>query len=277
MKFRQRFFDPNSLWMLSPEQTAGIFNRISQDVTPDAPLSPVVDVDDDDEAGEEPPYELENGLAIIALAGVVVRSASETECEYFGLCSMEEVAEAITHANANPDVSAILLNIDSPGGEACGTPEIAELVANSVKPVCAFTSGMMASAAYYIGSQADLVLASKSAVVGSIGTIMTTYDFTGYLAKLGIKPTVFTDSALKGAGHQAQALTKEQSDYLQGIVDQIGAEFRATVKAARGDVADSTMQGQIFIGASAKAALLIDEISDLNRAKQSALDLVTIK
>ena len=273
MNFRQRFFDPHSLWMISPEHLVDLMRKATMDASAPAPfpLSDASDTGDDD--ADESAYEVENGVAIIEISGVIVRTAEEDECEYFGLCSLETVADAINQANADPAVTAILLSIDSPGGEACGTPELADLVGISSKPVCAWTPGLMASAAYFIGSQADLVFASKSAMVGSIGTIMTTYDWTGYMAKLGIKPNVFTDSPLKASGHPGVEMTTEQRSYLQSMVDEIGAAFRSAVVAQRGAVPSEAMQGQIFIGASAQSVKLITGISNREEAIQQLLKI----
>lgn len=262
MNFTHRVFEPSTLWMISPEHLAFIAKKVQ-----------ALQFGNTEQSKKKPLYNVRDGVAVIDIAGTIVRTAEEWETEYFGLCSLEEKARAIDQANSDTGVSAILLSIDSPGGEACGTPEMSDLVAESKKPVAAWTGGMMASAAYYIGSQARYVSASKSAYVGSVGCVMTTYDWSGYLEQLGIKANVFTDSPLKAAGHPAKPLSKEQREYLQGLVDEIGGAFRAAVKAKRPGAEDSAMQGQVLLAPSARDAGLIDEIGTMGAAIRAAAAL----
>jgi ClpP class serine protease len=127
------------------------------------------DVDPEKPDCLNPIYTVEDGVAVILIRGVIVRECSAIEAQWFGLCSSSRISEAIEAAEADPAISGILLDIDSPGGECCGTPECADVVAACRKPVAAWSGGLMASAAYWIGSHSKYVTASRSASVGSIG------------------------------------------------------------------------------------------------------------
>ncbi len=82
-------------------------------------------------------------------------------------------------AASNPNIAAIVLQIDSPGGEVSGTQQLADVIKSVQKPVVAFVDGMMASAALWIGSAADEIIASTPQdIIGSIGTMMSFGDMT---------------------------------------------------------------------------------------------------
>ena len=102
----------------------------------------------------------------------------------------------VEHAPELRNQDAVILDIDSPGGTVAGTPELGAAVAalNGQKPVYAFSSGLMCSAAYWIASQAEAIYATPSARVGSIGVVQTVIDNSARLHAEGIK--VFGSDAL---------------------------------------------------------------------------------
>lgn len=252
MRILSRILDSRTLWLSEQSALLPIIHKAADGDREDDPQSPM--------PWDSPMYAVENGVAVISIRGVIVRECSALDAWYFGLCSSSRISEAIKAAEADPSIAGILLDIDSPGGECCGTPECADVVAACRKPVASWSGGLMASAAYYIGSHARYVTAAKSANVGSIGVICTTYDLSAYYARIGIKPEVFTDSPLKGTGHPDKPMTDDQRAYLQASVDQIGVSFRAAI-SARMPAKPEAMQGQCFIGAPAVAAGLIHEIT----------------
>ena len=112
---------------------------------------------------------IEDGIGVVSVSGPLIRRPDLFARVVMGAVDTEDVAAALSEAGASPAVRAVFLDIDSPGGTVAGTPELAGAVAslNARKPVYAFTSGMMASAAYWIASQATAVYATPSAQVGS--------------------------------------------------------------------------------------------------------------
>jgi ClpP class serine protease len=135
-----------------------------------------------------------------------------------GGTSSVDIRRNVRQAAANPDVSAILLAIDSPGGTVAGTDDLARDVkaARRSKPVWAFIEDLGASAAYWVASQADAVYAnSPTALVGSIGTVMTVYDESKAAESVGVRPLVFSTGPLKATGEPGVPVTEEQAGYLQ--------------------------------------------------------------
>ena len=210
--------------------------------------------------------DLGDGMAGVNIEGALLRRPSAVEQAFFGLTSTSELKETLLNLAADPKVSGVLLNIDSQGGSVGGTPEAANAVKelNKVKPVVAYSEGMTASAAYWIGSQARLFVAAPSAKIGSIGVYVPLIDQTEQFAKAGIKVDLVTNSegTFKGAGYPGTPVTKIQRANIQDQVDQIFAEFKGEVLAKRPNVPDSAMQGQIFLAAQAKKNHLIDFVGD---------------
>jgi len=175
--------------------------------------------------------------------------------------------ERMIHAVAADDtVEGVLLDIDSPGGFVNGTPELGDLVARlaKIKPVVSHTSGMAASAAYWIAAQAPTVIASRSAIVGSIGVYAALYDLAAYYAEMGVKVEVFTnkEATFKAAGLPGTSLSDEQRAHFQARVQRDFTEFKAAVNGPRPQVGPEAMRGQTFNGIEAKKLGLVDGVGD---------------
>lgn len=211
----------------------------------------------------------DDGVAIIPVEGVLARKPDVFEL-FSGVEDSQAVLEMVESAQRNPDVRGVLLNVDSPGGFLTGGPEIADAVkaTDKIKPVTTWVGGTMASLAYWIGSQASAVVASRSAIVGSIGVFTTHLDYSKFLEAHGVKVEVIKnkEADYKAAGVMGTALTTEQRSHIQDRIQASFREFRRAVTQARADVSDDVMKGQVFTGAEAKQAKLVDRIGDMNFA-----------
>ncbi|MBN8887580.1 MAG: S49 family peptidase [Rudaea sp.] len=112
-----------------------------------------------------------NGIAVVPIAGPIMRY-SNIFTEISGATSTQVLATDIRTALDDPTVTGIVLNIDSPGGDARGINEMSDVIhsARGTKPIVAYAGGTMASTAYWIGSAADTVVADDTALLGSIGS-----------------------------------------------------------------------------------------------------------
>ena len=116
--------------------------------------------------------EMRDGIAVLPVVGPLFRYAN-LFTQVSGASSYELLAKDFTQAVENPDVKAIVLNIDSPGGEVNGCAEFADMIheARGVKPIIAYASGDAASGAYWIAAAADEIVVSKTSALGSIGVV----------------------------------------------------------------------------------------------------------
>lgn len=214
-------------------------------------------------------YQVIDGVAVVPVAGVIAKRMN-LFAEISGGVSSELVGRDLRAAASDPTVKAILLHIDSPGGTVDGTQTLAQLVESvgAQKPVVAFADGMMASAAYWIGSAAGAVFAaSETTQVGSIGVVATHTDVSGAEAARGIKTTEISAGKYKRIASQYGPLTDEGKAAIQEQVDTLYTIFVNDVARHRGVAADAVLEhmadGRVFLGAEAQARGLVDGIASL--------------
>jgi len=212
-----------------------------------------------------PEVTVEEGVAVVRVDGALTRRPTFWQAIFDGLSS-ESLAASIEDLAVRDDVGAIVLRVDSPGGEASGMPEVAEAVrqAAAIKPVIAVADRMIASGAYYLASQATAVYAAgRDALVGSIGTVLLAYDYSEAFEQMGIKPVILSTGPFKATGAMGTELTDEQRDYLQGLVDETQQQFAAAVQAGRGltdEQLKTATDGRIFMPPEAERLGLIDGV-----------------
>jgi signal peptide peptidase SppA len=211
-----------------------------------------------------PLLSIEDGIATISIEGPILRKPSLFARVIMGATDSEEIGAAIREANDRTDIKAVMLNIDSPGGTVAGTPELANAVAslNEQKPVYAFSSGLMASAAYWIASQARAIYATPSAQVGSIGVVQAVVDDSAALDKEGIKVEVFSVGKYKAMGAPGNPLTNDQRELIQSNLAEIAGEFHAAVLAKGRAIPPDAMEGQTFSGRQAQRYNLAGMVPD---------------
>jgi len=217
----------------------------------------------------QPEMTIEDGIAIIPIKGIIGKGLGKLE-KVCGAVDTEDISANITAALDNPDVTAILLDVNSPGGVCNGTPECAQIIAdaNEQKPVMAYSDGEACSAAYWLASSAKAIYGSVSAEFGSVGVYLPWCDETEAYSKEGVKIELIknTGGDFKGAGYPGTALTPEQKAELQRGVDQIFAMFTGHIIDRRGPVNPNALRGQTFLSAEAKKMGLIDEVATFAQA-----------
>lgn len=218
------------------------------------------DEGDQCEKTNQEPEETKGGsVCIIQIRGVMMR-----DCKgwFPWATDTDEIEEMLSEAEADNNVSAIVLDIDSPGGCVNGTVELAELVAGMTKPMVAFVSGMAASAAYWVASSCDSVVIRKSANVGSVGVYSAVMDVTAMYEQLGVKTELFRSGENKAVGYPGTSLTDEQRAVIQGEIDRIGDQFRTHVVTYRPEIELEMLDGRCVAGEVAVATGFADEIAN---------------
>lgn len=204
-------------------------------------------------------------IAIVRLSGTLMKE----EASFTKSTSTVAARRAIRQAAADDGVSSILLYIDSPGGTAAGTKELADDVAaaNERKPVWSYIEDLGASAAYWVASQAEKVIANATGLVGSIGTYGVVYDMSGRAAQQGIKVHVVRAGKHKGDFTPGTEVTSEQLADYQRIIDQLNDHFVQGVSKGRRlseqrvrELAD----GRVHVGPAAVELNLIDAVKSLD-------------
>ena len=262
-------------WLIRPEMHSQISRIVQAHVDGTAHVEGIMDLVESD----KPEYCVMDGVAIIPVKGVIGQGVSQIE-KSSGMCDVNDVEDMLDLAMADESISAIMLDIDSPGGTVSGTPELASKISaiRETKPVISYANGMEASAAYWIGSQATASFASESATVGSIGVYLPILDSSRAMEMQGLKMELFKAGKFKGAGVQGTSLSDDQKAMFQSRVDHIHGMFKASVRDGRGrNIADEDMEGQDFIGSQAVDNGLVDGIATRKEVIEIAKKLAQIK
>lgn len=213
---------------------------------------------------------IEDGVGVVAIGGPMIRKADILSQILFNAVDTEEITAAVREAASRPDIEAVFLDIDSPGGTVTGTPELAQAVADAgkQKPIYAFSSGLMCSAAYWVASQAQAVYVTPSARVGSIGVIQPIFDESEALKNAGIKVEVFAAGKFKSIGVPGVPLTDSQRECIQSNISETAADFHAAVLARGRKIPAEAMEGQDFSGKQAQRMNLAGVVRDRAEAIQ---------
>lgn len=189
---------------------------------------------------------------------------------WFGrIAGMDDLRREISAAAGNDEVSAIVLDIDSPGGSVAGTQETGEAVAAAAarKPVVAVANSLAASAAYWIGAQASEFVVTPGSISGSIGVIAMHQNAARMLERIGLEVTLIRSGERKAEGHPFGPLNEVARESLQARVDAAAGEFYAAVAQGRKlgvkTVKDRFGSGATFTASEAVANGLADRQASL--------------
>jgi signal peptide peptidase SppA len=217
---------------------------------------------------ERTQYQMDGSTAIVSIDGVLGKKMN-LFTQISGGASTQLIEQDFQAAMDDPAVKSILMVIDSPGGTVDGTENLADAIyaaRGKGKPIVALGDGLMASAAYWIGSAADEVYASdKSAKIGSIGVVATHEDYSQMEHNAGVKVTEISAGKYKRIASSHEPLSTEGRASIQDMVDHIYTNFVDGVARNRGvtseTVAEKMANGKIFLGHQAVKAGLVDGVS----------------
>ena len=208
-------------------------------------------------------------VAVIPIHGTLVRRTSGIEAES-GLASYTGIAAQLDAALASPEIAAILLDIDSPGGESGGVFDLADRIraASEVKPVWAVANDMAFSAAYALASAATRVFVARTGGVGSIGVIAMHVDQSVKDAQDGVRYTAVFAGERKNDLNPHEPISNEAHAVLKAEVVRIYDLFVETVARHRGLDADAVRatEAGLFFGPDAVATGLADAVGSLEDA-----------
>lgn len=209
-------------------------------------------------------------VAVIPLEGQI--AYGESNILEGKVANPENIKNSLKQAEEDPSVSAILLEINSPGGSPVASEEVMSAVKNCTKPVVVWISDQGASGAYLVASSADKIVASPSSIVGSIGVILSLTDLSELYQKIGVDMYSIKAGEYKDMGAIYRDLTAAEEKMLQEMVDQDYDYFIHLVAENRNlneSYVRSIAEGKIYTGSQAKDLKLVDETG----GKKQALDL----
>lgn len=219
-------------------------------------------------------------IGVIPIEGAIMGGSQDI---FGGVAGSESIMSHIRDAAEDPSVKAVVLRINSPGGSVGATQEIyreIEKLKETGKPVVASMGETAASGGYWLSTAADKIYANSGTLTGSIGVIMQTPNLEELYEKLGMEFEVIKSGPHKDIGSTSREITPEERDILQGIVDEIFAEFIDVVAEGRNlprEEVEKLATGRIFTGNQAKDVKLVDEIGNYYDAVRGAAAMAGIK
>ncbi|MFC6615032.1 signal peptide peptidase SppA [Halopenitus salinus] len=174
----------------------------------------------------------------------------------------DEIVAQIERADEDPNVEALLVRLDTPGGEVLPSEDIRRAVDRFEGPTIAHAGDVCASGGYWIAAGCEEIWAHEASLVGSIGVRGSRPNAAELAEKLGVRYEQFAAGEFKEAGNPLSEMTDEERAYLQGIVDDLYAQFVETVSEGRGLDPETVREteARVFLGEEAKEWGLVDAI-----------------
>jgi signal peptide peptidase SppA len=230
---------------------------------------------DEEDAMDNRPYGVFQGIAVIPVLGTLVQKSGYLQ-PWSGMTGYDGIRANLSMALEDESVNAILLDIDSNGGEVMGLFDLVDAIygARGLKPIHASLSEVAYSAAYALASAADRILVPRTGGTGSVGVVCAHVDFSKALSKDGIAVTLIHYGARKVDGNEFSPLGDEARSRIQDAVDEMGELFVATVARNRnmtpGAVRDT--EAGLFLGAAGVEVGFADAVMSPDEAFRSLLD-----
>src|SRR3989338_411021 len=205
---------------------------------------------------------LSGNVALIPIEGVITGS-EDSEFIFESVTASPDTIELIEKADKNPSIKAIILEINSPGGSAVASEEIANAVKKTNKTTVAWIREIGTSGAYWIASASDHIVANRVSVTGSIGVIASYLEFPGLLERYNITYQRLVAGKYKDIGSPYKEMTQEERELFQQSLDEIRDYFVGEVAKNRNmgkKEVDKMANGLFYLGSQAKELGLVDEI-----------------
>jgi protease-4 len=211
---------------------------------------------------------------------IYVQGEITTGMDGFGFTSSERVCKNIRDANEDLFVKAIVLRIDSPGGSPAAAEEIINEMKKVHKPIVVSMGDVAASGAYYISVPADVIVANPDTMTGGIGVTWIFENKEGYFQEEGINYTIIKSDEMKDMGAPWRNLTEAEMEYATQVVMDCYERFVQEIAIGRNMSVmevQNLSDGRIYLGDTAKACGLIDELGNLYDAIDIAANLSDVK
>lgn len=255
---------------LGREMGAASLSVPQQQVQFDAP-GMLAETDEYMAGGKRPArvYRVVNGIAVLPVTGTLVHRLGGMR-PFSGMTGYDGIVACLQQAMADSQVRGVLLDIDSPGGQAAGAFDCADMIyrLRQQKPVWALCNDTACSAAMLLASACSRRLVTQTSRIGSIGVMMSHVSYAGHLAQAGVDITLIYAGAHKVDGNQFEALPAEVRQDMQQRIDAAHRMFAEKVAMYTGlsvDVVTGT-EAAVFEGQSGIEAGLADELINASDA-----------
>jgi protease-4 len=237
-----------------------------------------------------------NKIAVVDVEGII----SSGMVDQAGISLVDLIKAQLRRAEDDDRVKAVLLKVDSPGGEVLASDDIYHLIkdfqSRSHKPVVASMGSLAASGGYYISSPCRWIVANELTLTGSIGVIMSSWNYRGLMDKVGVLPQVYKSGKFKdmlSGSREPDSVTPEEKAMLQGLINETFEKFKSVVQEGRGQAYDKNKDakdkgrplsddwqdyadGRVLSGTEALKLGFVDQLGGFDDAVDRAKKLVGI-
>ncbi len=212
-------------------------------------------------------YEVEGPMATMAVYGKMFPRANMMT-KLSGGTSTRKLGRALDEVESREDISCVMMVFDSPGGSIKGLTNTAKKIRNMETKTVAFAEGLMASAAYFVGSAADRVVASPDAMVGAIGSVAKIVSKAGKLEKEGYDVEVIRSAEKKAKPSPSEPIDKNSVEEVQKLVDAAHDQFVRQVSInldlSEETVSNTMADGSVINGSEAEDTNFVDDVATID-------------
>lgn len=220
----------------------------------------------------------EQYIAVIDITGVITSES----VSFNDICSKDEIIKQIRDINNDDKAAAIILNLDTPGGEVTAADEIYHELTLVKKPIVSMMNATAASGGYYIAAASQKIVANKLTTTGSIGVVMHTYNVEGLMDFLDIESISYASGKMKTMLDPTLPVNKDADAIVNQIIQNSYKEFVNIVAKSRNIPAETIMNGpigdgRIMDGPQALSYGLVDKLGYFADAVEEAANLAGLK
>jgi protease-4 len=214
-------------------------------------------------------------IALITLRGLISSGVPGTLTDSM----VEDMRIAFEQARSDENIRAVVLEVDSPGGEVTASDIIYDAVVKTraKKPVVVYMDSVAASGGYYVACGGKYLMANETSITGSIGVIIQTLNYEQLFNKIGLASVVFKSGKFKDLLNGARPMTPEEREYVQNFVMKTYDKFLGIVAKERNLPADqlrnTIADGRILSGKEAVDYKLVDALGQIEDAFAKAKEL----
>lgn len=223
-------------------------------------------------------------IAIVDINGLILNTRPRGILSE-GTNPVADFQEKLRLAAKDPQVQAVILRVNTPGGTVTASDimyrQVERFKKDTGKPIVVLMMDLATSGGYYVSLAGDHLIAYPSTVTGSVGVILQIVSLQPALQNFGITADAITSGENKAAGNPLAPFTKDQRDTLQGLVDTFYEQFTARVRERRPEIPPDQFEmitdGRVFSGTEAYELKLVDEVGDLYAAWDKAKAMADVK
>lgn len=232
-------------------------------------------------------------IAVVEVEGIITSQMLDPA----GFNMADIIKAQLKRAGQDAKVRAVVLKVDSPGGEVLASDQInkaiAEFQRKTGKPVVASMGNLAASGGYYVAVASRWIVANELTLTGSIGVIMSSWNYRGLMDKVGVRPFTYKSGKFKdmlSGTRDPNQIPDEEREILQGLIDDVYRQFKGVVADGRQEAArrneeagkalcadwEQYADGRVFSGREAFKHGFVDELGDLATATARARKLANL-